>query len=71
MSSILDDPTQSPYTVNMQRGEESALSSWAGPYVTEMLGRGKSTCKYSLRSLRRGFNSRFFSTTDSSLFRTC
>lgn len=39
--SILDDSTQSPYTVNMQRGEESALSSWAGPYVTEMLGRGK------------------------------
>ena len=24
-----------------QRAEESALSSWAGPYVTEMLGRGQ------------------------------
>mgnify|MGYP003141031958 FL=1 len=22
-------------------GTESSLSSWAGPYVTEMLGRGK------------------------------
>ena len=33
--------TTNPYTVNMQRGEESSLSSWAGPYVTEMLGRGK------------------------------
>ena len=26
---------------NVTRAEESALSSWAGPYVTEMLGRGK------------------------------
>ena len=33
--------TTNPYTVNMQRGEESSLSSWAGPYVTEMLGRGR------------------------------
>ncbi len=43
--SILDDPTQNPYTVNMERGEESALSSWAGPYVTEMLGRGEALSK--------------------------
>jgi hypothetical protein len=26
---------------NVTRAEESALSSWAGPYVTDMLGRGK------------------------------
>ena len=26
---------------NVSRAEESALSSWAGPYVTEMLGRGR------------------------------
>jgi len=26
---------------NTTRAEESALSSWAGPYVTDMLGRGK------------------------------
>ena len=26
---------------NVTRAEESALSSWAGPYVTEMLGRGR------------------------------
>jgi hypothetical protein len=26
---------------NTQRAEESSLSSWAGPYVTEMLGRGQ------------------------------
>ena len=32
--------TTNPYTVNMQRGEESSLSSWAGPYVTEMLAWG-------------------------------
>jgi len=33
--------TTSTTPVNLQRGEESALSSWAGPYVTEMLGRGQ------------------------------
>jgi len=26
---------------NTMRAEESSLSSWAGPYVTEMLGRGQ------------------------------
>lgn len=26
---------------DMMRAEESSLSSWAGPYVTEMLGRGR------------------------------
>ena len=29
------DPTVGQYT-----GTESSLSNWAGPYVTEMLGRG-------------------------------
>lgn len=31
-----DDPT-----VGQQTGTESSLSNWAGPYVTEMLGRGQ------------------------------
>lgn len=29
-----------PVTTGQQQLEESSLSSWAGPYVTEMLGRG-------------------------------
>ena len=28
-------------TVGLETGRESSLSSWAGPYVTEMLGRGQ------------------------------
>ena len=28
-------------TVGLQTGTESNLSNWAGPYVTEMLGRGQ------------------------------
>jgi len=30
---------------NVTRAEESALSSWAGPYVTDFLGRGKALSK--------------------------
>ena len=32
---IPDDPS-----VGQQAGSESSLSTWAGPYVTDMLGRG-------------------------------
>jgi len=33
--------TNNTLGTNTTRAEESALSSWAGPYVTDMLGRGK------------------------------
>jgi len=45
MSNGTPDPTADPTApqdpiVGQQTGTESSLSTWAGPYVTEMLGRG-------------------------------
>jgi len=37
----LGDNIESNPNVGKQTGTESSLSSWAGPYVTEMLGRGR------------------------------
>lgn len=37
----LGDNIESNPNVGKQTGTESSLSSWAGPYVTEMLGRGQ------------------------------
>lgn len=34
-----------PGVVGQQTGTESALSNWAGPYVTEMLGRGEAVAQ--------------------------
>jgi len=34
-------PVAPPDIIGQQTGTESALSNWAGPYVTEMLGRGQ------------------------------
>jgi hypothetical protein len=39
-STLPTDVTSNP-NVGRQTGSESSLSSWAGPYVTEMLGRGQ------------------------------
>jgi hypothetical protein len=39
-NAIAGDTTQDMFT-NTTRAEESSLSSWVGPYVTEMLGRGQ------------------------------
>jgi len=40
MSNGTTDPNATDPNATNTRAEESALSSWAGPYVTEMLGRG-------------------------------
>lgn len=39
-TTIPDDVTSNP-NVGKQTGTESSLSTWVGPYVTEMLGRGQ------------------------------
>ena len=39
-NAIAGDTTQDMFT-NTTRAEESSLSSWVGPYVTEMHGRGQ------------------------------
>jgi hypothetical protein len=39
-NAVVSDTTNDMFT-NTTRAEESSLSSWAGPYVTEMLGRGQ------------------------------
>ena len=39
--SVPDAAKDTSGLVGQQTGTESALSTWAGPYVTDMLGRGQ------------------------------
>lgn len=47
MNTTLEPPLKTPATTDnpgdlgKQTGVESALSNWVGPYVTDMLGKGK------------------------------
>jgi hypothetical protein len=39
-TAITPTPPEEPGIVGKQTGQESSLSNWAGPYVTDMLGKG-------------------------------